>query len=190
MDDEDRTDFLQEIQAWDFASLKAKAEDREKFTQEQNTLIKAEIVRREHAAESEKVRYQQQMEFWERLKNAEGNVVRLLILGNAGGTIATLSFIGTMVGKSPNLMFDEATFWVLVVFILGLAGGWAYRVAERDTAQAHFDRVLKRDFDQIEESTISAESWGRMKHYSVMFSFICLISGVLTGLVRLFKMTL
>ena len=45
---------------------------------------------------------------------------RLLVGGNAGGVIATLSLIGTIIGTSRGDPFPRELFWVLTIFVVGL----------------------------------------------------------------------
>ncbi len=45
---------------------------------------------------------------------------RSLVGGNAGGVIAILSLIGTIIGTSRGAPFPRELFWVLTIFVVGL----------------------------------------------------------------------
>ena len=53
---------------------------------------------------------------------------RIIVAGNAGGVVATLSLMGTIIGRGGNP--STGMFWVLVVFIVGLGGALLGRWAE------------------------------------------------------------
>ena len=55
---------------------------------------------------------------------------RAILLGNAGGVIATLTFIGTRISSGSADGFGVSLFFILVVYFVGMAMSWIYLVAE------------------------------------------------------------
>jgi len=65
------------------------------------------------------------------LRSEERKLVSFLTRGNAAGTIATLSLIGTVIaGSAPEASFPRVLFWMLLTFVVGLAGSWIELVFE------------------------------------------------------------
>ncbi len=178
MNEEAAKSFRQEIDPWGIPKLKACSEDREHFTPEKILIMTTRIHHLEH---SQFVNLQ--------LNESRRSLLRLLIFGNAGGAIATLSFIGTIVGKSPDNTFDRAMFIVLVFFTLGLAGGWLARTSEM--AIFGYDREKSRtdDINEIERLKAKKSEWASTFSVSIVFCFAMVVIGFCMGFYRLWQMT-
>ena len=97
---------------------------------------------------------------------------RIVVAGNAGGVVATLSLIGTMIGSggSPSTV----VFWVLVVFIGGLGaallGRWAEAIWEGRRPQP--------------------ASWPLFSRFGLLgAAMLLLVVGIVFGLIELYTFT-
>ena len=75
-------------------------------------------------ARSEEVRAQKMDKAKEKFDAARLRQSRVLLGGNAGGVIATLTLIGASLRRSEAVVPTEI-FWVLVCFVVGLISNWA-----------------------------------------------------------------
>lgn len=134
MADDAREIFSREIMEKETAELRVNIAQEVYDNAWKIALAELEIDRREKLdanAKEERQTFKDDIEtIWGALVDMRGQLFRMLILGNAGGTIATLSFMGTMVGKSTDLSYDARVFPVLLIFVAGLASGVVYRLSE------------------------------------------------------------
>lgn len=105
--------------------------------------------------------------FRETFKAAE----RLLVAGNAGGVVATLSLIGTTLGSGATV--PRPFFWVLVVFLFGLIISGVGRYL--DFVMAHTSHP----------SSILFYS----RRVALMLSTLFVILGIALGLIELYLLT-
>ena len=120
-----------------------------------------------------------------------GGILRLLTFGNAGGTIATLSFIGTMIGRSGDQTYDRAAFTVLCLFIVGLAAGWFGRMCEwRIVAHRMNLAATVVGTEQARSVNLEARTrWDAALDGAITSSFSLLGVGILLGLSKLFELS-
>ena len=115
-------------------------------------------------------------------------LLRLAIFGNAGGTIAALSFIGTMVGQRGQ--FDRATFVVLCFFLAGLVGGGLGRFAQWRIAKITYERstpYVLRDHQGYYPGV--SRGWERTLNWALAFCCSMLGTGIVLGFLRLFELS-
>ncbi len=115
-------------------------------------------------------------------------LLRLLTFGNAGGVVATLSFIGTMIGKSEDNTFDAAALNVLVFFLLGLAGGWLGRMAHWNIANNEVELYEEPEMENRIKPAKAITRWNRIIDIVITWSFSMLGTGILFGLFKLAEM--
>lgn len=117
---------------------------------------------------------------------ARNQLVRLAALGNAGGTIATLSFIGTIVTKSKFGTFSSSIFWVLVIFIIGLICSWVAQIIVGAVIQA---RLNIEKFGNSEKNTESLRQNKNTLGWAIISCFVILAFGIGFGLYNLWDLT-
>jgi len=122
---------------------------------------------------------------------ARGGVLRLLTLGNAGGTIATLSFIGTMIGASVDQTYDRDAFAPLCLFVVGLAAGWFGRMFEWRivTHRMNLAATVVGSQRQRPVNLEARTQWDYLLDSSIIVSFSMLAVGILLGLAKLFDLS-
>ena len=118
-----------------------------------------------------------------RVSEARGNLIRLLILGNAGGTIASLSFIGTLISGSEKLTYNPEAFPILAIFVLGLASGWLIRLLDFGIALNYYSSLIPNNNAQ----GVPAPNW--LKNLSIAVCFGSLVIGSIKGLGLLWGLT-
>jgi hypothetical protein len=189
MDPEDRQIFSLRMDEWILPILKVNSENNREFSPAKIDMMKKEVHRREDIAriENEKLEHSQSLQ--NQIHGARGNVLRLLIFGNAGGAIATLSFIGTIISKSDTATFDRMMFIVLIIFILGLIGGWAARTAEMVIFSYRLEKLRLNELEEKRRKRIDEDRWRKIFTRSFFFCFLMASLGFVMGLARLYQMT-
>ena len=109
----------------------------------------------------------------ENVRNVVIRFERFAIAGNAGGTIAVLSFIGTSIGSGAETI-PASSFWVLVIFVFGLI------VA-----------AIVRFLDVLGAVKVLAESPGldTAVGLGLVVPLICALVGITSGLVIIYGLT-
>ena len=116
----------------------------------------------------------------------------MLTVGHAGGTIATLSFIGTMIGASAGRAYDRAAFAVLCLFVFGLATGWFGRMCEWRIITHRMNLVATVLESSSRQPPVNLEArtrWDDALDGAITASFSFLGVGVLLGLAKLFELS-
>ena len=126
---------------------------------------------------------------WEKFLDAKSNLLRLIIFGNGGGLIATLTFISTFMNRPPHGLFDRAVWWVLIFFVLGLTSGGFARFAEMMEEKAGFN-LPKLDEEKWQNTYDNKiKYWSKTSSIAVVCCSIFLIVGVVWGLSILWTFT-
>ena len=116
---------------------------------------------------------------WQRLMN-------VVIGGNAGGLIATLTLLGSIIGLSKTGIAPRALFWTVIPFAIGLAGGVVVRFADLLNELMAYFKVgagEKFEFDA---------DYARFKKWRLIGSFISiggLLFGSIFGIIQLWIFT-
>lgn len=113
--------------------------------------------------------------------------IRFGILGNAGGTVATLGLIGTSIGASAKGTYPVDAFYVLCLFVFGLVGGGIVRFAELykaiDVAEA------AAEFSRDNETAPTTQKWSRLiSTFGILVIHGALLGGVIQGLTLLYSL--
>lgn len=129
-------------------------------------------------------------------KQEDLRLSRFLLGGNAGGSIASLSFIGALVGSgAPH--FPRMLFFVFVIFLVGLAFSWLELTSRLDHARSARRFVSRESWDpnfppkdgskdpraKLHFQTIGRLAWSRL------VSGGCLIAGTVLALNQLYGLT-
>lgn len=128
---------------------------------------------------------------WDAVFENEKALLRSFILGNAGGAIATLSVIGTVIGSSDDSRFDRGLLWVLVIFLAGLASGTFYRFSELMAVRLKIREITATPEQEPGWATLPDRVVRWEKSFRVAFwvSGVILVVGIVTGLVQLWRLT-
>jgi len=119
----------------------------------------------------------------------ESGLLRMLTLGNAGGVIATLSFIGATLGGDKIPAYDRAAFWVLVFFIIGTSFSAAARYCEWKGVRAARKSITDKDSDPQIDHKSRMEMFHILGGLAVLFGLAALLIGIGSGLRFLWKMS-
>ena len=106
---------------------------------------------------------------------------RFLVGGNAGGVVATLSLIGTIVGRGTAAA-PRAFFWVLIIFLTGLVATWLGRYISIfiDNIEGHQLRLRLYIVSVALRLLRAALFW---------ISALCAGTGIAFGLREIYKLT-
>jgi len=122
--------------------------------------------------------------FKEERNAADKTLRRFGLFGNAGGIIATLSLIGTVIGSGSNRAdsFTGVAFWVLVIFLFGLSAA----ALEVLTTELRSRAYLMQRGDRI------PPRFGWLSFAKDLFKWIALVflvAGTVLGLISLYDIT-
>ena len=127
--------------------------------------------------------------------DARRSLTRLLIGGNAGGAIATLSLIGTILGSGGGPPFPRELFWALTIFLIGflsMGGAVAVRfgAASDSRAAIYSDQSLLRAGKPPSKAFQSPWLYARRLVIPDVLrwaSMICLMIGTGLALIQLYR---
>ena len=114
-------------------------------------------------------------------------LLRMAMLGNAGGVVATLSFIGTAIGASAGKGFPEPAFNVLIIFLTGLGAGFFSRLTETQRHAKFIDFAIKHQGDPPGDPP-TYELWTRLSSLGFVAAIGCMMYGIIHGLRVLSKL--
>lgn len=126
---------------------------------------------------------------------------RGLAAGNAGGVIAAMSVLGTLVARSGDPADAESVMWILLIFVLGLAGATLALGAElriraaasgfcndQDPASADVDAAAMRGriIGQLDPLFSRLQRLSVVQKTGTLIAGHCQAIGVVAGLAQLF----
>jgi len=114
--------------------------------------------------------------------------IRFYTGGNAGGVLATLGMIGSLISSSSSNTYPVAVFWALIFFVGGFLGSWLFfsnyarlEVNIRDRAHA---RLRGEDPDKAKLSHPSAK---KVHDVATVLARTGAILGIISGISALWK---
>ena len=130
------------------------------------------------------------LEVRDQLRNLDSRINRFLLGGNAGGTIAAISFIGSSFRETGNFAYPPEVFVGLVAFLFGLFSSgmglvlqrMVLRTLEREIEWGFMDRTRAEEKRTVSEwrGSISRRLM-RVEDILAWTSAACLIVGAAVG---------
>ncbi len=122
--------------------------------------------------------------------DARLSVVRTVMLGNAGGTIACLSFIGTSIARSSDGTFARGAFFVLCCFLFGLGAGVGARIVVMVSKFIAVKILLGNHSTELENARLRRIGFlDKATSISIPIAGVALVSGIMSGIIYLFLLS-
>ena len=114
-------------------------------------------------------------------------LARFLVGGNAGGTIATLSVVGTFISRPEETQLPTFLFWLVVTFVCGLVSSWVHISAE--LVRSRVNAFPNANFWPATVSSDPARLFKYARRVAGFISGLCMAAGTVGALLYLYSRT-
>ena len=131
-------------------------------------------------------------EHLEKAIEARRRLSRLAVGANAGGVVATLSFMGALLATGQDTSVPRDFFWALLIYLLGLLAATIEAYADLNQSMHLFEDAAEAAGDTsggVRPWLVPRRTTNLVKSTCVSLAFAAFLAGSFLGLVKLYLLS-